>query len=188
MGETIRTLPVSCNLDCGGGCPLLATVEGGRVTSIIDNPAGGPYLSGCIRGYNAHRVLYAPDRLRHPLLRVGPRGSGQFREIPWDEALDRVAEGLSGIKCSIRQRGDHRLGRVRLLSRGAAQHQQAAPSLSQPVRRLHQPLWQLQLRRGQLHHPLRPGRWATGDRSGHAATCAPDCPVGSQCRGLSLWL
>ncbi len=98
MGEMLRTLPVSCNLDCGGGCPLLATVESGRVTSIIDNPAGGPYLSGCIRGYNAHRVLYAPDRIQRPLLRVGPRGSGQFREIPWDKALDLVAEGLAGIK------------------------------------------------------------------------------------------
>lgn len=98
MGKAMRTLPVSCNLDCGGGCPLLATVENGRVTSITDNPAGGPYLSGCVRGHNAHRVLYAPDRLQKPLLRVGPRGASQFREIPWDEALDRVAEGVATIK------------------------------------------------------------------------------------------
>jgi len=98
MSEVTRTLPVSCNLDCGGGCPLLATVTNGRVTSITDNPAGGPYLTGCVRGYNAHRVLYSPDRLRKPLLRAGPRGSGQFREISWCEALDRVAEGLIGMQ------------------------------------------------------------------------------------------
>ena len=42
--------PVACNRDCGGGCPLLATVEDGRVVRIANNPAGGPYLKGCVRG------------------------------------------------------------------------------------------------------------------------------------------
>jgi len=94
----IRKVPVTCNKDCGGGCPLLATVEDGRVTEIRDNPLGGPAMHGCIRGYQAARTLYAPDRLKRPLLRVGPKGSGQFREIPWSEALDRVAEGLVNIR------------------------------------------------------------------------------------------
>jgi anaerobic dimethyl sulfoxide reductase subunit A len=91
-------LPVTCNRDCIGGCPLLATVEEGRVTRIVDNPLAGPYMHGCIRGYQAMRQLYAPDRLTQPLLRVGPRGSGEFRPIPWPEALERVADGLSGIR------------------------------------------------------------------------------------------
>lgn len=44
------------------------------------------------------RVLYAPNRLRKPLLRIGPRGSGQFKEIEWSRALDLVAERLTGVQ------------------------------------------------------------------------------------------
>jgi anaerobic dimethyl sulfoxide reductase subunit A len=76
----------------------LATIEDGRITEIRDNPLGGPAMRGCIRGYQAARMLDAPDRLRKPLVRVGTRGSGQFREVSWAEALDRVAEGLVSIR------------------------------------------------------------------------------------------
>ncbi len=95
-GATV--LPVSCNRDCGGGCPLLAHVEDGRVTRIAPNPAGGPYLKGCIRGYLAAGQLYDPARLTRPLVRDGSRGSGRFREVSWDEALGRVADGLSAVR------------------------------------------------------------------------------------------
>lgn len=91
-------VPVSCNLDCGGGCPLLATVEDGVVTGIVDNPLGAPYMTGCVKGFQMHRVLYAPDRLRKPLIRSGSRGSGEFREAEWSEALDLVAGRLTEIK------------------------------------------------------------------------------------------
>jgi anaerobic dimethyl sulfoxide reductase subunit A len=93
-----HTLPVSCNRDCGGGCPLLAHVEGGWVTRITHNPAGGPYLKGCIRGYLAAEQLYDPARLTRPLVRTGPRGSGQFREAEWPEAVRLVADGLARVR------------------------------------------------------------------------------------------
>jgi anaerobic dimethyl sulfoxide reductase subunit A len=89
---------VACNRDCGGGCPLLATVEDGRVVRIANNPAGGPFLKGCVRGYRAMLQQQAPDRLTVPLVRTGPRGSGQFRDASWDEALERVAEGLEAVR------------------------------------------------------------------------------------------
>ena len=93
-----RTLPITCNRDCGGDCPLVAVVRDGRLVAVRDNPLAGPYLHGCLRGYHVARVIYAPDRLTKPLLRSGPRGSGAFREIPWNEALDRVADGLARVR------------------------------------------------------------------------------------------
>lgn len=91
-------LPVACNRDCGGGCPLIATVEDGRVVRIGDNPAGGRFLKGCVRGFNAMRQLYADDRLTTPLIRTGARGSGRFREAGWDEAIAYVADGLRAVR------------------------------------------------------------------------------------------
>jgi anaerobic dimethyl sulfoxide reductase subunit A len=93
-----RQIPVSCNLDCGGGCPLIATLEGGRVIAITDNPLRDSHMTGCVKGFQMHRVLYSEDRLRRPLIRNGPRGSGEFREASWDEALDLVAGGLAKVK------------------------------------------------------------------------------------------
>ncbi len=98
MGE--RTVPVSCNLDCGGGCPLLARIKDGKVVEITDNPAKPRHMEGCIKGYQMHRVLYAEDRLRKPLIRVGPRGSGEYKEVSWSEALDYVAGELRRIRLS----------------------------------------------------------------------------------------
>jgi anaerobic dimethyl sulfoxide reductase subunit A len=90
-------LPVSCNLDCGAGCALLAEVRQGRLARIRDNPLRPPLARGCARGYAMARRVYAPDRITRPLLADGPRGSGRFRQAGWEEALDRVARGLAGI-------------------------------------------------------------------------------------------
>jgi anaerobic dimethyl sulfoxide reductase subunit A len=91
-------VPVSCNRDCGGACPLLAHIRDGRVTRITNNPLGGRHLFGCIRGFQMTETLYSPERLKMPLLRTGPRGSGSFKEIEWSQALDIVAEKLSTVR------------------------------------------------------------------------------------------
>ena len=65
---------------------------------VTDSPWRGPYMRGCARGYQMPRTLYAPDRLKKPLVRDGPRGSGQFREASWPQALDLVAHRLGEIK------------------------------------------------------------------------------------------
>jgi anaerobic dimethyl sulfoxide reductase subunit A len=93
------TLPVFCGKDCGGdACPLLAEVENGRVVRVKNNPAGGAYLKGCQRGFNLPLLHEAPDRLLTPLIRCGPRGSGQFRPASWEEALTLTAERLGEIR------------------------------------------------------------------------------------------
>jgi len=105
-----QTIPVSCNRDCIGGCPLLAYVKDGRITRIGNNPLGGPYMSGCVKGFQMARLVHAPDRLRQPLLRTGPRGAGQFREIAWPAALDLAAERLANIKARYGAEAVLRLG------------------------------------------------------------------------------
>lgn len=118
--QGVRTVPVACNRDCGGGCPLLASVAGGRVTRIANNPAGGRYLRGCVRGFQAWRQQQAPDRLTRPLVRTGPRGSGRFREAAWDEAVRLVTDGLARV------RGRH--GDASILAPWAGPAPAAAPS------------------------------------------------------------
>ncbi len=95
----MATVPTFCGKDCGGtACPLLAHVEGGRVRSITNNPAGGRYLRGCPRSTHLIHTTYAPDRLLQPLVRTGPRGSGQFRTATWEEALKLTAEALGEVR------------------------------------------------------------------------------------------
>ncbi|MDC7226254.1 MAG: molybdopterin-dependent oxidoreductase [Spirochaetales bacterium] len=91
-------IPVSCNKDCGAGCPLQAEVENGRIIKINDSDEKGEWMSGCGRGYRAHRLIYHPDRLKKPLIK--DPSSGSFREAGWDEALNYTAENLLRIRDS----------------------------------------------------------------------------------------
>ncbi len=91
-------LPVSCNKDCGAGCPLTAAVRGGTVEKITTNPLAPRHMRGCARGFAAHKAAYAPDRLTSPLIQTGTKGSNNFREISWQEALDRTADTLQETK------------------------------------------------------------------------------------------
>ena len=78
--------------NCGGRCLLIAHVENGRITRLDtdDRPdsLAAPQLRACVRGRAYLRRQYHPDRLLHPLKRVGQRGEGKFERISWDEALD----------------------------------------------------------------------------------------------------
>ena len=93
-----RSVPVSCDRDCGAGCPLHAHVSGGRVVRITDNPLAPELMRGCVKGYRMADTVYAADRLRSPLMRTGERGEGRFREVGWPEALDYIAARLDEIR------------------------------------------------------------------------------------------
>jgi anaerobic dimethyl sulfoxide reductase subunit A len=93
-----HTIPVSCNKDCAAGCPLIAHVKNGKIMKITNNPAGTSYMKGCSKGFQAMQVTYAQDRLVKPLISTGSRGSGDFKEVSWNEAFDRIAEGMGAIK------------------------------------------------------------------------------------------
>ncbi len=84
---------------CHGGCVHILTVEDGKVVGVRPDPES-PLSQGhaCTKGITVIEQMYHPDRLLHPLRRVGPRGSGQWEQISWDEALDTIAERLMVLK------------------------------------------------------------------------------------------
>lgn len=91
-------VPGVCEM-CVWRCGLIASVEGGVVKKLEGNPAN-PNAQGklCPRGNAGIKLLYDPDRLKFPMIRVGERGSGQWRRVSWNEALDFTAENLKRIK------------------------------------------------------------------------------------------
>ena len=101
-------IPVSCNRDCGAGCPLTATVENGKITRISDSGYKGKWMSGCPRGYGAHRVIYHPDRLTAPMIRN--RKTRKHHPASWDAALDYTAEELTSLKTQYGPESIIRLG------------------------------------------------------------------------------
>src|SRR5215210_2360194 len=90
-----RTVRCACPHDCPDTCAMHVTVEDGRATAVTGDP-DHPITAGflCCKVSNYLDRVYHPDRLLAPLIRTGPKGSGEFREATWDEALDAVAEGL----------------------------------------------------------------------------------------------
>src|SRR5437763_1957494 len=99
-GETVVTS--TCGHNCGGRCVVNAHVRAGRIVKISTDPRKWtpemPPLHACVRGFGQAERVHHPERLRHPLRRVGPRGSGQFDRIGWDEALDEVARQMLRVR------------------------------------------------------------------------------------------
>ena len=101
-GESVVTS--TCGHNCGGRCVVNAHVVDGRIQRISTDARRWtperPPLPACARGVGQIERTYHPDRLMHPLRRVGPRGSGQFRRISWDEALSEVAAELARVRAT----------------------------------------------------------------------------------------
>ncbi len=81
---------------CDAGCSVEVEVEDGLLRRIMPRN-GHPYGGCCIRGVHAPEIIYSPDRIRHPLKRVGPKGSLAFERISWDEALDTIVARLRDL-------------------------------------------------------------------------------------------
>lgn len=95
--STATEHPSVCTLDCPDTCSLSVSVADGRITAVRGSRAL-PYTEGVVCEKVAHHTVqwvHGPQRLTQPLRRTGPRGSGAFAPITWDEALDRVHEGIS---------------------------------------------------------------------------------------------
>jgi anaerobic selenocysteine-containing dehydrogenase len=88
----------ACPLDCPDTCGWVVTVRDGRAVNLRGNP-DHPFTRGalCVKVNRYLEHAAAPDRIRYPLRRVGPKGSGRFEQISWQEALDEISERLTRI-------------------------------------------------------------------------------------------
>jgi anaerobic selenocysteine-containing dehydrogenase len=88
----------ACPLDCPDTCSWVVTVKDGEAVGLRGN-RDQPYTRGalCVKVNRYLEHTKAPDRILHPMRRVGPKGSGRFERITWDEALDEIALRLTSI-------------------------------------------------------------------------------------------
>jgi len=84
---------------CHGGCGVLVYTKDGRVAKIAGDPEC-PINHGtlCSKGIASAQLAYHPDRLTYPVRRIGPKGSGKWERISWDEALNAIAEQILRYK------------------------------------------------------------------------------------------
>ena len=88
----------ACPHDCPDTCAMLVTVQDGRAVRVAGDP-DHPFTQGflCAKVNRYVERTYHTDRLRTPLRRRGPKGSGQFEAISWDAALEEIAARLRTI-------------------------------------------------------------------------------------------
>ena len=93
-----RQVRGACPHDCPDTCALLTTVENGVATRVQGNPAH-PQTGGvlCAKVSKYPERTYHAERILTPLKRSGPKGSGQFTPVSWDEALADIAARLGEI-------------------------------------------------------------------------------------------
>ncbi len=94
----METVLGTCHHDCPDSCGWVVTVDDGRAVKMRGNP-DHPYSRGelCPKVNRFLDRVYSPDRLLHPLRRVGPKGSGDFERCSWDEAISAVVERVGDI-------------------------------------------------------------------------------------------
>lgn len=93
---TIERRQSTCPHDCPSACSLDIEVIGGKTIGRVHGDARQSYTAGvvCAKVARYAERTHHPDRLLHPLIRKGPKGSGEFQRISWDEALDITAARL----------------------------------------------------------------------------------------------
>jgi anaerobic selenocysteine-containing dehydrogenase len=104
-----RIVRAACPHDCPDTCAMLVTVrevDGRRVAVKVAGDPSHPTTRGvlCAKVSRYLERTYHPDRVLHPLRRVGRKGEGRFEPVTWDDALDDIAGRLKRIAAVDPQR------------------------------------------------------------------------------------
>jgi len=87
-----------CTKDCPDTCGLLAEVENGHIVTVKGDP-DHPFTDGfiCQQARHFPEHVHSPKRITTPLRRTGPKGTGKFEPVEWDEALDEVGSRMNSV-------------------------------------------------------------------------------------------
>ena len=93
--ETFRN---ACPRNCYDTCSIVTYVKDGAV-QFVEGAPESTFTDGglCVKGNTYWNTTYSPDRVKYPMLQEG-RGSGNWKRISWDEALERIAKKILEIK------------------------------------------------------------------------------------------
>lgn len=82
-----------CPYDCPDACGLLVETVEGKAVRVMGDP-DHPHTKGtlCPKMNHYEKTVHSPERLTKPLLRIGPKGAGKFKEISWDQAISHIKE------------------------------------------------------------------------------------------------
>lgn len=94
----------ACPHNCPDTCGWVVTLDDSGTPVRIQGDPDHPYTQGwlCAKVNRYLEFVLHPERLRHPLRRVGAKGEGRFERISWDEALDEITSRWQGL---IREHG-----------------------------------------------------------------------------------
>ena len=95
---SLRTVHAACPHDCPDTCAMRVTIEDGRAIRVQGDPDHPPTHGAlCTKVSRYTERSYHPERVLHPMKRVGAKGSGEFVRVSWDEALGDIAARLKAI-------------------------------------------------------------------------------------------
>jgi len=101
LGGVTTVVETACPLDCPDACSLAVTVQQRKIVKIDGsrkNPVTDGYICAKVRRFGER--VYGADRLLYPAVRTGRKGSGQFKRVTWDEAIDLVASRFEQAKAT----------------------------------------------------------------------------------------
>lgn len=97
--QSYTTFRNACPRNCYDTCSIKTFVKDG-VIQFLEGAKESTFTNGgmCVKGNSYVRRVYSPDRIKYPMMQVGGKGSGTWKRISWDEAMETIAKKLLAMK------------------------------------------------------------------------------------------